>query len=113
MAVQSFPKDKNQSLEHLNTPYARVIVPNIVGLLNTTAQAELDSNGLRPSEEYFSAETGAPGIVIDQDIAPGKRARFRRKIKYTVRTLSAVTTPYVVGQTKNNAILTIAANLLT
>ncbi len=113
MAVQSFPKDKNQQVEHLNVPYARVIVPNLVGLNNIVAQQELDGQGLRAEEKYFVDTSGTGGVVIAQAVPAGKRIRFKTKIEYTVRTLSAVTTPYVVGQTKNSAIATITSSLLT
>jgi beta-lactam-binding protein with PASTA domain len=113
LAVQSFPKDRNQQVEHLNVPYARVIVPNLVGLNNVVAQQELDGQGLRSDERYFVDTSGTGGVVISQAVPAGKRIRFKTKIEYTVRTLSAVTTPYVVGQTKNSAIATITSSLLT
>jgi beta-lactam-binding protein with PASTA domain len=113
LAVQSFPKDKNQQVEHLNVPYARVIVPNLIGLNNIVAQIELDGQGLRADEKYFVDTSGTGGVVIAQAVPAGKRIRFKTKIEYTVRTLSAVTTPYVVGQTKNSAIATITSSLLT
>jgi beta-lactam-binding protein with PASTA domain len=113
LAVQSFPKDKNQQVEHLNVPYARVIVPNLIGLNSVVAQQELDGQGLRADEKYFVDTSGTGGVVIAQAVPAGKRIRFKTKIEYTVRTLSAVTAPYVVGQTKNSAIATITSSLLT
>ena len=77
MAVQSFPKDKNQQVEHLNVPYARVIVPNLVGLNNVIAQATLDGQGLRPDEKYFVDTAGTGGVVIAQAVPSGKRIRFK------------------------------------
>lgn len=85
-----------------------VAVPDVVGLDEAEAKAQLRSAGLIPNVETRHADE-PQGQVLEQAPAPGSEVRRREEVVIVVSTgAGAVVVPNVVGQPERTALNTLA-----
>jgi beta-lactam-binding protein with PASTA domain len=84
-----------------------VAVPKLVGLAAADAVNQLQAKGLTAELQQAVAQA-APGTVVQQSPAPGKRAKRGSTVRLTVaRGAAAVAVPDVTGRSQQDAVSTL------
>jgi len=111
--ITSIPKGKNLQIYTVQNNPALLIVPNIVALNTTAAQAQLAlaANGFRARLEYIIDNSAPDGKIISQFPPAFSLKRQNRKIVLKVNTTDSSLMPNLIGKTIPE-VQVIMANLL-
>lgn len=99
--ITSIPKGKNLQIYTVQNNPALLIVPNIVALNTTVAQAQLTlaANGFRARLEYIIDNQAPDGKIISQFPPAASLKRQNRKIVLKVNTTDSSLMPNLIGKT--------------